>query len=387
MNNFVYHNPTKILFGAKCLEKVGAEITPYGKKVLLLFGQNSARRNGVHSTITNSLKGAGCAITEFSGITPNPTVDKVRKAIELVRKNNCEVICAVGGGSVLDSGKAVSCGVPVNHDVWKFFTSKKSIKSALPLICVSTLAGSGSENNSGMVLTNEKYQVKFGYGSRHLYPKVSLLNPETTYSVSGLQTACGCVDIISHLLEVYCNSTVTAAPLQHRLIEGIMAAVMENCETALSNPTDYTARAQLMWASSLALSGITSSGLGRIGFPVHLIEHSLGALHNTTHGAGLAVIMPAWMQHEAITQPERIAQLGKKLFELECSDTKTAARQTAEQLKFWFKKIGCPVSLMDLQIDKKDHELIAENTKHLAKIWRLQDYPPERVLHILDLCS
>ncbi len=387
VKNFVLHNPTKVLFGANCLEKTGSETVNYSKNVLLVYGQGSIKKNGVYAAISRSLKDSGCTITEYSGVQPNPTLKQVKAAIDKFRKNNCEVICAVGGGSVLDCAKAISCGVPVAHDIWKFFTAKKSIKSAIPLICVSTLAGSGSENNSGMVITNDTQNLKFGYGSRHLFPKVSLLDPETTYSVSNYQTACGCVDIICHLTEIYCNSSVTNAPLQHRIIEGLMTAVIQNCEIALINRKDYTARAQLMWASALALGGITSSGLGRIGFPMHLIEHSLAALHNTTHGAGLAIILPAWMKHEALTQPERIAQLGKSVFQLDGIDNHIVARQTAHKFKEWFVKMGCPVSLSELGIQSDDITEICENTKHLGKTWKLQQYTPEKVQKILKFCA
>ena len=384
MKNFVYNNPTKILFGTNTLEKTGVETIRYGKKVLLLYGQSSAKKNGIYSTILQSLENAGCDITELSGITSNPKLATVRDAIELFRKNRCEVICAVGGGSVIDTGKAVSCGVPVNHDVWQFFTTKKSIKSSMPLVCIPTLAGSGSENNHGMVITNESKNLKFGYGSRYLYPKVSLVNPETTYTASSLQTACGCVDIISHLLEMYCNSAVEKAPLQQRIIEGIILAVMENCEAAIGDPDNYTARAQLMWASSLALGGIPSSGLGRIGFPMHLIEHSISAVYDTAHGAGLAVVLPAWLLHESSTHPDLIAQLGRNLFQLNGANSTIVAQQTANRFRDWFKEIGCPVSLGELRIEENDLEKIARHTVHLAKIWRLRDYPPERVLKILE---
>ncbi len=385
MKNFVYHNPTKILFGTNTLEKIGGETIQYGKKVLLLYGQNSAKNNGIYSTIIQSLENAGCDITEFSGITPNPKLSMVKDAIELFRKNHCEVICAVGGGSVIDTGKAVSCGAVVKHDVWQFFATKKSIKSSMPLVCIPTLAGSGSENNHGMVITNDSKSLKFGYGSRYLYPKVSLINPETTFTASSFQTACGCVDIISHLLEVYCNSAVKNASLQQRIIEGVILAVMENCEAALANPENYSARAQLMWASSLALGGITSSGLGRIGFPMHLIEHSISAVYDTAHGAGLAVVLPAWLLHETSTHPDRIAQLGRNLFQLNGANSKTTAQQTAIRFRNWFRDIGCPVTLSDLQIDENDLQKIATHTEHLAKIWRLRDYPPDRVLKILEL--
>ena len=387
MKNFVFHNPTKIIFGKDSLDSTGEETAQFGKRVMLVYGRTAVKNNGIYARVSRSLFDQGCTITEFCGVLPNPRLSMVHKAIELFRKNNCEVICAVGGGSVIDTGKAISCGVPVNHDVWKFFTAKKSITSTVPLVCVATLAGSGSENNSGMVITHDLKKHKFGYGSRHLFPKTAILDPETTYSASQYQTACGCVDIISHLVEFYCNNAISQAPLQFRMIEGLISAVMESCENALANPSDYNSRAQLMWASALALSGITSSGLGRVGFPIHLIEHSISALHDSPHGAGLAVVLPSWMKNEAAVRPDKIAQLGRRIFQIDGSHPQSLAEQTAEKFSVWFQKIGCPVSLEELNIKPEDHAEIAENTKFLAKIWRLREYSPEIVLNILNLCS
>ncbi|HNC99780.1 MAG TPA: iron-containing alcohol dehydrogenase, partial [Myxococcota bacterium] len=201
MHNFVWHNPTKILFGRDTLPKIGAETAAWGRKVLLVSGQASLKRSGLHAQITHSLREAGLEIVEFSGARPNPLLSHARTGIALAKAEQIEVIVAAGGGSVLDTAKAIGAGAVVEHDVWKFFTGKKGIKGTLPVLTLPTLAASGSEMNSGMVLTNEETQEKFGFGHRLLFPKVSILDPQTTCTVPPDYTAYGAVDALSHALE------------------------------------------------------------------------------------------------------------------------------------------------------------------------------------------
>ncbi len=388
MKNFVYHNPTKIIFGKNIIPKIGDETAVYGKKVFLVYGQNSIKSNGIYSKVVDSLQQAGCEITEFSGIKPNPGLHKVREGIQLFRQHQCDVICAVGGGSVIDTAKAISCGAMVDHDVWKFFTTKKSIKDSYPLTCISTIAGSGSETNHGMVITNEEKTQKFGFGNKHLCPRVALLDPETTQTVSKLYSSYGAADTIAHLTEFYLSNSVdSSATVNHRIIEGIITSVLQNCETIQSTPRDYEARSQLMWAASLALNGICSAGLGWIGFPVHLIEHSISALHNTTHGAGLAVILPGWMKHEAQHAPEKIASLGRSIFGLSGGSDESIAQETALSFKQWFASIGCPTTLDELGIEGIDIEKISMNSQELAKVWRLKRYDVQTVITVLQQCK
>jgi alcohol dehydrogenase YqhD (iron-dependent ADH family) len=386
VKDFVFHNPTKILFGKNTIAAIGPETKQYGTNVLLVYGRSSLRQNGILEQVSDSLKDAGCSITSYGEISPNPTLTQVYEGVKRFRQHRCDIICAAGGGSVIDTAKAISCAVPVDHDVWKFFLTKKSIKSAIPLTCVATVAGSGSESNSGMVITNEDKQQKFGYGSRFLYPKVSVINPEATFSVSREQTAYGVVDTIAHLVEFYCNNTVQSSNVQSRIMEGLLESVMESAEIALRNPLDYQARAQLLWAASLSLNGVTSAGLGRVSMPIHLIEHSLSALHNTNHGAGLSLILPAWMKYVSRSQPGKIAQLGRRLFGLQEKDASRTAIATANRLQRWFISIGCPASLEELQVSENELFAISENTKHLAKIWRLPQYDRQTVLAILRFC-
>jgi len=375
-----------VLFGKNTVDAIGNETSLHGKNVFLLYGRKAVRNNGVLQRVKGSLEKSGCQLHEFPGISPNPELDNIRRGIELFKEKKCEVLCAVGGGSVIDTAKAISCGALVDHDVWKFFQGKKRIQQTVPLTIVSTLAGSGSETNSGMVLTHGEKKQKFGYGNRLLFPNVSILDPETTYSVPPFLTAIGSVDTICHLAEFYCNNTAPEASLQHSFIVDIIKNVFKNVFIAITKPEDYTARAQLMWSSSLALGGVVTAGLGRIGFPVHMLEHSVSAHTNSAHGAGLSVILPAWIKYCATADPEVVAHFGEKLFGITGPSAKHIAYDTAGEFRRLFTELGLPSSLGDLGVLESDLVQISDGSQPLAKLWKLREYSPETVYTILKSC-
>ena len=386
MKNFVFHNPTKILFGKDTIPSIGSETAALGKKALMVYGQDSIKKNGIYDQVTKSLQDAGITIVEHGGVQSNPVLSHVHQGIELAKKNNVDVIVAVGGGSVIDSAKAISAGALVEHDVWKFFISKKSIKNALPLACVLTLAASGSEMNSGMVVTNEETKQKFGFANKHLFPKVSILDPVATFTVSPQYTAYGAVDAIAHVLEFYFTNQEPYTPVQDHFMEGLVISIMDSCNRVLENLEDYDARADLMWAATLALNGLTGAGLGKVGFPMHMIEHSLSALYNVAHGAGLAVVIPGWMIHQAQITPEKFAQFGERVFDKTSGPMEKNAAEGIQALLSWFVKVKTPTSLPALHINVQDIPQIAENAVGLAKIWRMKDYTEKRIEEILKLC-
>lgn len=385
MQNFVYHNPTKILFGRNTRDAIGPESRIWGQRGLLVYGQNSIKKNGLYEQTTTALQQADIEFAELGGTRSNPLLSHVRHGIELAKKHGAEVIIAVGGGSVIDTAKAIAVGALVDHDVWKFFTGKKGVKQSLPVSTVLTLAASGSEMNSGMVITNDTTREKFGFGHRLLFPKVSILDPEATFTVPPDYTVYGAVDAISHVLEFYLTTTDPDTPVQDRLMEGLIENAMTSCERCLHDPYDYNGRANLMWTATLALNGLTAAGLGRVGFPMHLIEHSLSALYNVPHGAGLAVVMLGWLRYHAETAAQRIGQLGQRIFPLKKS-TEFDAEQTLIRLEEWLHQVQAPVSLQDLGIPDTEIPRIAENSKGLARLWRLRDYTPEVVAAILQRC-
>jgi len=386
MKNFVFHNPTKILFGKDTIPELGPETAAFGKKALMVYGQGSIKKNTIYNQVTKSLMDAGVTLFEHGGVKSNPLLSHVHQGINLARENNVDVIVAVGGGSVIDSAKAISAGALVDHDVWKFFTGKKSINDALPLTCVLTLAASGSEMNSGMVVTNEETNQKFGFANRHLYPKVSILDPAATFSVPADYTAYGAVDAIAHVLEFYFTNQEPHTPVQDHFMEGLVKSCIDSCERVLLNLEDYDARADLMWAATLALNGLTGAGLGKVGFPMHLIEHSLSALYNVPHGAGLSVVIPGWMRYQSKQTPEKFAQFAERVFDISEGTTANKAAEGIQALTSWFNKIKTPTTLNGLNIPKQDIPEIAENAVGLAKVWNMRDYTAEKIEEVLKLC-
>lgn len=387
MRDFVFHNPTKIIFGRGTIPEIGRETARFGSHVLLVHGRGSIKTNNIYDRVIQSLAGAGLKITEQGGVRSNPELDCVRQGVVVAKANHVDVVVAVGGGSVIDSGKAIAAGALVEHDVWKFFTAKKSVTKSMPLLCIPTLAGSGSEMNAAMVLTNKTKDQKFGFANRHLYPKVSILDPTATFSVPPDYTAYGAVDAVSHLLEFYFTTMLPKTPIQDRLMEGLLVTIMESCERVLLKPDDYHGRANLMWCATLALNGLTSAGLGKVGFPMHMIEHSLSALYDVPHGAGLSVVIPAWLRYQAKIGTAKLGQFGRRIFPKNKAGEKDWARHGIEQLTAWFVKVGCPVRLQDIKVDANDIPTIAANAIALGRIWRMPEYTQDKIETILQLAA
>jgi alcohol dehydrogenase YqhD (iron-dependent ADH family) len=386
MQNFVLHLPTKIIFGRDTIAGIGQESAAFGKKVLLVYGSGSIKDNGVYDLVVSSLGKAGLEIIEHPGVRSNPILHHVREGIKLAKANEVDCVVAVGGGSVIDSAKAICAGALVDHDVWLFFKGKKGIKTKLPLTCVLTIAAAGSEMNGGMVITNEEKGYKFGTGNQLLKPEVSILDPTATFTVPRNYTAYGAVDVIAHILEFYFTTKDPCTQVQDRLMEGLVLSTMESCERTLSDLEDYNARAEMMWCSTLALNGLTGAGLGMVGFPMHMIEHSLSALYDVPHGAGLSVVMPAWMSWQATISPDRFAQFARRVFSVDGDDNGEVASRGVDLLKKWFIRIGSPVSLSEFDIKSSEIRPIAENAMALAKVWRLKEYDLETISHILEEC-
>lgn len=386
MKNFVFHNPTKIIFGQDTIPAIGKESAAFGNKAMLVYGQGSIKKNTIYDQVIKSLEDAGLTVIEHGGVQSNPVLSHVKQGIELTKENGVEVIIAVGGGSVIDSAKAIAAGALVEHDVWKFFTGKKSLKKALPLTCVLTLAASGSEMNSGMVVTNGEKSQKFGFANKELFPKVSILDPTATFTVSPAYTAYGAVDAIAHVLEFYFTNQEPYTPVQDHFMEGLIISCLDSCDRVLKNLEDYDARADLMWAATLALNGLTGAGLGKVGFPMHMIEHSLSALYNVPHGAGLSAVIPGWMKHQVKQTPDKFVQFAERVFNLTDKKREDAAAEGIQALESWFKKIKTPTCLSDLDIPVTDISRIAENAVDLAKVWGMANYTTERIQDVLRLC-
>ena len=367
MDNFTFFNPTKIEFGTGKEELIGQHLAEYGiKKVLLCFGSDRIKRDGLFGIVSKSLAAHNIEFVEFGGIVSNPVISKVREAIALARDSRVEAVLAVGGGSVLDSAKAIAAGTLHDGDVWDLFIGKAAISAALPVFDILTLAATGSEMNNGAVVTNDETKEKFAIGSVHTFPKVSIVNPALMQTVSRDYLVYSAADIIAHAIEGYFTAKVQ--PHFHsRMVEAIINTVIETTETLLADPTDYAARAEFAWASTQALNGLVYSGTAGFSYPNHMIEHALSALFNVPHGAGLSVIMPAWMRWYQDRNPAQFERFAKQVFAVDSAAQGTAA------LEKWFDKIGTPTRLSQLGITAADLPATVENVLINAKWFGIAD--------------
>ena len=321
---------------------------------------------------------------DFPGVKSNPVLSHVERGIELACKENVDVILGVGGGSVIDSAKVIAGGVKANHSCWDFFTFTRPVKDALPILAVATVSASASEMNNGAVLTKEDCCHKFGTASLFFQPKVAILDPTVLYSLNSQYSAYSSVDIITHMLEAYLNCLEPSTILQDRLHEGLIKTIMESTDIIMKYPDNYEARANIMWGSVFGFNGITTAGMGHSPFPAHMIEHALSALYDIAHGAGLSLVLPAWMFWAREEKKDRLARFAREVFGVKNSDNLQAAREGAERLKSWFASIGAPVTLKDAKIPESDIEKIADNALNNAQMWGMTNYTKEVITEILS---
>ncbi|NLC45372.1 MAG: iron-containing alcohol dehydrogenase [Clostridiales bacterium] len=350
MNNFIFQSPTRIIFGKDSENQVGAEVKKFTKKVLLHYGGGSIKKTGLYNRVTASLKENNIEYIELSGVQPNPRVSLVREGIELCRKNDIDFILAVGGGSVIDSSKAIAVGVPYEGDVWDFYIGKSKINDSLPLGVVLTLPAAGSEASPSSVLTNEDGWLKKGTGSDLIRPKFAIMNPELTFTLPAYQTACGVADMMAHIMERYFTHT-TDVDLTDRLCEATFRTIIDNAPKLIIDPEDYAARAEIMWAGTIAHNGLLGTGREE-DWASHSIEHELSAIYDVAHGAGLAVVFPAWMKYVYKHNVSRFVQFAVRVWNLENDfhHPEKTALKGIEKTKEFFSSIGLPVTLEELGI-------------------------------------
>jgi alcohol dehydrogenase len=386
LENFVFQNTTKIIFGKSTEKSAGAEIKKYSNKVLLHYGGQSIKKYGLYERVIKSLADAGIEFIELSGVQPNPVLSMVKEGIELCRKNNIGFILAVGGGSVIDSAKAIAIGVPYEKgDVWDFFMGKAKAEAAVSIGVILTITASGSESSVVSVILNEKTQMKKGYHSSLMLPKFAILNPELTYTLPAFQTACGSADIMSHIFERYFTQSKNT-DLTDRFCEGALKTVVENTPIVLANPENYDARAELMWASTLAHNGLL--GTGRIeDWSSHKIGHELGAVYGVTHGATLSVIFPAWMKYVYKQNIGRFKQFAFRVWRVDpCfGDDESIALEGIKKLGDFFKEIGLPTTLKELNIGDDKFEEMALKELQWGPIGNFMKLQKEDIVNILKL--
>ncbi|MCE9687341.1 iron-containing alcohol dehydrogenase [Shewanella sp. AS16] len=378
MENFTYFNPTKIEFGVEKEQMIGLYLANHNvKKVLLCYGSERIKREGLFDVVSKNLSENGIALVEFGGISSNPVLSTVRDAIMVARTQQVDAVLSVGGGSVLDSAKAIAAGVQYQGDVWDLFVGKAPIQSSLPVFSILTLAATGSEMNTYAVVTNEETKEKLFIASPESFPKVSILNPELMQGVPRDYLVYSAADVISHVIEPYFTASVQPKLLS-RLAESVINTVVETTEALLTDPTDVAARGEFAWAATLAQNGLVFTGAAGFSYPNHAIEHALSALFNVPHGAGLSVIIPAWMKWYHSRNTAQFERFAKNVFGVMAAEEGIAALET------WFNKVGTPTRLSQLGIGESDLPAVLENAMGNIRIFGMEDiYSQEAVETIL----
>lgn len=364
MENFTFYAPTYFAFGKGSEENVGALVERFGgKKVLIHYGGGSAIRSGLMDKVIASLKSRNISYVELGGVKPNPRSGLVYQGIDLCRKENVDFILAVGGGSVIDSAKAIAAGVVYEGDFWDYYKTGKPIDKALPVGTVLTIAAAGSEGSPDSVITHEDGMYKLGASGEALRPKFSVLNPEYTCSLPAYQTACGITDIMAHVCERYFTNTKNVE-ITDRLCEGILKAMIEESPKVIKNLQDYEARANIMWAGMVAHNNICGVGRGQ-DWSSHCLEHELSALYDVAHGAGLAVMMPAWMKYVMKHDINRFAQFAVRVWDCDMNfaNPEITAEEGINRFRAFLHSIGMPTSFKELGAKEED---IPKMVRHLG---------------------
>ena len=358
MINFEYYTPTKVIFGKNAEEKTGELVKAQGcKKVLVHYGGNSAKKSGLLDRICKSLEKEEIAYVTLGGVVPNPHLGKVHEGIELCKKEGVDFILAVGGGSVIDSGKAIGYGVANEGEVWDFYEKTRVPKACLPIGAVLTIAAAGSEMSNSSVITHENGWLKRGYNDDICRCKFAIMNPELTYTLPAYQTASGCVDIMMHTMERYFtkeeNTTLTDG-----IGEALIRTVMQSARVLKEDPENYDARAQVMWAGSLSHNGLT--GCGTVGdWASHQLEHELGGMFDVAHGAGLAAVWGSWARYVYKEKPERFAQFAVNVMGVtnDFSNPEKTALEGIRRMEEFYHAIGMPTSIHELGVDLTEKQI------------------------------
>ena len=385
MENFKFNAYTEMLFGKGQIEKLPEVINRFGKNVLLAYGGGSIKKNGIYDKVKELLK--DCNIVELDKIEPNPRIETVRRGVDLCRENNIDVILAGGGGSTIDCSKVVAAGAFYEGDAWDLVTNSEKINKVLPIVTILTLAATGSEMNGNAVITKMDTNEKLGTGSDKLKPQVSILDPEYLYTLPAIQTAAGTADIMSHIFESYFKKT-KGAFVQDKFSEGLLETCIKYCPIALKDPKNYEARANLMWASSMALNGLCGSGKPGA-WTCHPIEHELSAFYDITHGVGLAIVTPRWMRYILSDETvDKFVDYAVNVWHLDSNKNKfELANEGIDLTEKFFKDCGIPMTLKEVNIDETHFDEMAKGAvKHGALEYAYVPLNEEDVKKILEMC-
>lgn len=387
MKEFTYKNPTEIIFGVGQISKVGELIKPHTKKLLLTYGGGSIKRNGVYDIVIDSLKKNGIDYVEFSGIKPNPVLSHAQAGIAFAKSQNIDTILAVGGGSVIDESKTIAIGACHQGNVWNFFTGEANPVKALKVFTILTVPAAGSEMNGGMVITHDETLDKFGFATPVAYPVFSILDPSATLSLPVKYTTYAAVDIFAHATEAYFTKSDKNSFVLDRAVEGVIKSLIEATNAIVKNPDDIDARANFMWTATLAWNGSLNCGVGLFGLPNHIIEHPISAVYDIAHGAGLGIVIPAWMEYFSQRYQERFALFARNVFEVVENDDAKAALRCREKLIEWLKSIGVATSFAGAEITNPDLDKLATLSLNVMGSKGKPFMSKEEILKVLEIAN
>ena len=389
MNSFVYDIPTKVYFGENQLGHLGKELSKYGKKVLMTYGGGSIKKSGLYDKVVAEIKKAGLELFELSGIEPNPRVSSVNAGAKICKEEGIDVLLAVGGGSVIDCTKYIGAAAYYDGDAWDILEQKTDVTKCLPVLDILTLAATGSEMDCGGVISNPETKDKIGLMFPVMQPKVSFLDPTLTYTVSQYQTACGSSDMLSHIIEVYFNMNKDLYMLD-TVMEGLVKTIIKYTPIAMKEPDNYEARANLMWASSWAINGFVNGGKQQA-WSCHPIEHEVSAIYDITHGLGLAILTPRWMEYCLdATTVSKYYQFGCNVFGLDPKmEPMEVAKKSIELLSdFLYNTLGLKSTFTELGIDDKNFEIMAEKSVEIGGLkYAFKPLTKEDVVKIFEMCK
>ncbi|QWC22099.1 iron-containing alcohol dehydrogenase [Bacillus haikouensis] len=383
MNTFTFYNPTKLIFGKGQVEQLKELVPQYGKKVLVVYGGGSIKRNGLYDQVISILNSIDAEVHELSGVDPNPRLSSVREGVKICKENDIDFLLAVGGGSVIDCTKAIAAGAKYDGDAWDLVTKKAFAHEALPFGTVLTLAATGSEMNAGSVITNWETQEKYGWGSPVTFPQFSILDPVNTFTVPKNHTIYGMVDMMSHVFEQYFNDA-TNTPLQDRMCESTLRTVIETAPELINDLENYELRETILYSGTIALNGMLQMGY-RGDWASHNIEHAVSAVYDIPHAGGLAILFPNWMKHNLKVNPSRFAQMAERVFDVDPTgktEEETALEGISKLREFW-SSIGAPSSLADYDIDDSKLDLMADKAMANGEFGNFNKLNKEDVLAIL----
>ncbi|WP_097003982.1 iron-containing alcohol dehydrogenase [Lacrimispora amygdalina] len=388
MNNFIYDIPTRVYFGENQLGHLGEELSNYGTRVLLTYGGGSIKKTGLYDKIVAEIKNAGLELFELSGIEPNPRVSSVNAGAEICKKENIDVLLAVGGGSVIDCTKFIGAAAFYDGDAWDILMQKVSVEKCLPIIDILTLAATGSEMDCGGVISNPETKDKIGLLFPVMQPKVSFLDPTSTYTVNKYQTACGAADMLNHIMEVYFNMNQDLYMLD-TVMEGLMKTIIKYAPIAMKEPENYEARANLMWTSSWAINGFVNGGK-RQAWSCHPMEHEISAYYDITHGLGLAILTPRWLEYTLDeTTVSKFYQFGCNVFGIDASlPQMEVAKKSIKMVKeFLFQTLELQSTFTEIGIDDSNFEIMAKKAVASGGLgFAFKPLNEEDVINIFKMC-